>query len=124
MVASRELIEEVGGRFLKEMDGIPKWEEIHELIKEWTVNALVIGLPYNMDKTEQDISHCAKKFANRLKQKFKLPVYLVDERLTTQEAKQELHSQKKLNKKSQIDSYAAKIILESWLRNYNPTKGS
>ena len=102
---------------LQAIDGIPNWEEIDKLIHVWNINVLIVGLPCNMDGTEQDITLNTKKFANRLKQKFKLPLYFVDERLTTQEAIQELKSQKKLKERSEIDSYAAKIILESWLKD-------
>jgi putative Holliday junction resolvase len=104
---------------LKAKDGIPDWDEIAKLIATWGAQALVIGIPLNMDGTEQLITAAAKKFGNRLHARFNLPVHRVDERLTTVEAKQQLFDAdgyRALDKTS-IDSYAAKLILESWLHN-------
>ncbi len=97
-------------------DGIPHWEEIENLISVWQADALIVGLPYKMDGSEQHLTFAARKFANRLKEKFKLPVFLVDERLTTMAAKSYLKEHKMLVK-SEIDQYAAKFILESWLNS-------
>ena len=104
---------------LKAQQGIPSWKEIETLINEWKADALIVGIPYNMDNTEQSITFSARKFANRLKGRFHLPVYLVDERLTTIEAKQQLAELgAKYADLKQVDSYAAKIILESWLKQH------
>ncbi len=102
---------------LKAINGIPNWEEVALLIKTWGAKALVVGIPLNMDGTEQAITAAAKKFSNRLHDRFRLPVHPVDERLTTIEAKQQLfeaEGYRALDKKS-VDSYSAKLILESWL---------
>lgn len=105
---------------LKAIDGIPNWDEIAQLIQEWRPEVLLVGLPLNMDGTSQLITHCANKFANRLKQKYKLPVFLVDERLSTWESKQcsprisNALSQKELLK---INATAAAIIVEQWLKD-------
>lgn len=101
-------------RNIKAQDGVPKWEQIGELINTWHADALVVGLPYNMDGTEQNISLAARKFAKRLEAKFQLTVHLKDERLTTKEAQSQLHEQG--DKRTDVDSYAAALILESWLR--------
>ncbi len=103
---------------LKAVDGIPQWPEIAQLIKTWGAGALVIGVPLNMDGSEQPITAAARKFGNRLGAHFKLPVHPVDERLTTAEAKQQLFDTggyRALDKTS-VDCFAAKLILESWLR--------
>lgn len=105
---------------IKAQDGIPNWEHIQSLIDEWHANALVVGLPLNMDGTEQTILYAAKKFARRLETHFKLPVYLKDERLTTKEA-QRLLSEKG-DKKTAVDSFAAALILESWFREHKNDK--
>lgn len=105
---------------LKAVDGIPNWELIAKLIKTWNPVALIVGIPLNMDGTEQSITNNARRFANRLNAKFKLPVHPVDERLTTVEAKALFLD--KITSEIQIDSYAAKLILESWLRNEGATK--
>jgi len=98
-------------------DGIPSWDAIKKLIEEWRADALVVGIPYNMDGSEQEITWAAKKFGNRLQDRFQLPVYFVDERLTTVEAKSELRHPSK-----PVDSYAAKLILETWFREHHVQK--
>jgi putative holliday junction resolvase len=97
-------------------DGIPEWKQIADLIKTWQVDGLVVGMPLTMNNEEQLLSFASRKFANRLKEKYKLPVYFVDERFTTKEAKATFGQQKSSG--IEIDSYAAKLILESWLRDH------
>ncbi len=106
---------------LKAKDGIPNWDDIFKLITTWNAKALVVGIPLNMDGTEQLITAAAKKFGNRLQARFNLPVHHIDERLTTVEAKQQLFNSSgyKALDKSSIDSYSAKLILESWLNSTN-----
>ena len=102
----------------KAQDGIPNWEQIEKCLTEWKPTLLVVGLPLNMDGTEQDLTRRAKKFANRLHGRFGLPVELQDERLTTTEARAEIFSRggyKALNK-SKVDGIAACLILESWFQ--------
>lgn len=101
---------------LSAVDGIPDWEEIENLIALWQADALIVGLPYHLDGSEQHLSLAARKFANRLKAKFKLPVFLMDERLTTMAAKSYL-KEAKIYAPTEIDQYAAKFILESWLNS-------
>ncbi|MEG9475094.1 Holliday junction resolvase RuvX [Mannheimia indoligenes] len=103
----------------KARDGIPKWEEIGKLLQEWKPDILVVGLPLNMDGTEQPLTQRARKFANRLNGRFNLPVELQDERLTTVEAKAEIFSRGgyKALKKDKVDSISACLILESWFKN-------
>ena len=100
---------------LKATDGVPNWDHILELITVWQADALVVGIPVSMDDSEQPITFAARKFANKLHGRFKLPVYTMDERLTTVEAKRVLAQQKKIASNTPLDSYAAKLILEQWL---------
>lgn len=103
----------------KAQDGIPNWEQIGKVIAEWKPNLLVVGLPLNMDGTEQPLTQRAKKFANRLNGRFNLPVQLQDERLTTVEARSEIFARGgfKALKKGKVDSISACLILESWFEN-------
>lgn len=103
----------------KAQDGIPNWENIEKVIKEWQPNLLVVGLPLNMDGTEQPLTHRAQKFANRLNGRFNIPTVLQDERLTTVEARQEIFERGgyKALKKGKVDSISACLILESWFEN-------
>lgn len=104
---------------LQAKKGIPNWNEIAALIKEWQPNALVVGIPLNMDGSNQAITTAAQQFASSLETHFGLPVRRMDERLSTKEARQRLFDVGGYREiqKSQIDSYAAKLILESWLKN-------
>lgn len=95
------------------------WQAISHLISKWQPGAFVVGIPLNMDGTIQPITHKARDFAKDLAEKFALPVHQVDERLTTVEAKHllfELGGYKAL-KSISVDSFAAKLILESWMRS-------
>lgn len=96
-------------------DGIPDWQQIEALIKEWQPDAFVVGLPVNMDGTEGPITPRARKFGNRLHGRFHKPIHTMDERLSSIEAKEKLAS---ANQKNSIglDSMAATLILESWFR--------
>jgi putative holliday junction resolvase len=104
---------------LKAQDGIPNWDEIEKLIKEWQPTFVVVGLPLNMDGTEQDITQRAKKFANRVSGRFGVKVVTQDERLTTADAKArlfELGGYKALTK-GQVDAVSAVLIIESYFEN-------
>ncbi|MDT0583219.1 MULTISPECIES: Holliday junction resolvase RuvX [Alteromonadaceae] len=104
---------------LKANDGIPNWEAIEKLIEQWQPNGLLVGLPLNMDGTEQEITQRAKKFANRLHGRYGLNVVTHDERLSTVDAKARLFDLggfKKLSK-DKVDSVSACLIYESWLEN-------
>ena len=101
---------------LKAQHGSPDWQQVKNLITEWRPQALLVGYPTNIDGSEQFTSVAAKKFANRLHGRFGLPVHLVDERLTTVEARQCLFDEGGYRKitDSEVDSYAAKLIVEQW----------
>lgn len=102
---------------IQAQDGIPKWEHIKAVIDEWQADALIVGIPYNMDGSEQEVTYAARKFSRRLENMFKLPIYLVDERLTSKAAQSILHAQGK--RPNEIDSHAAALILESWLGEHH-----
>ena len=68
-------------------DGIPDWDKLDALLREWTPEALVVGLPLNMDDTESELSHLARKFARRMVARYRLPVFMCDERLSSHSAR-------------------------------------
>ncbi len=74
---------------LKAQNGAPDWAQVEKLFKEWQPDAVVVGLPLNMDGTPSEMSARAEKFARRLNGRFNVPAYTHDERLTTFEAKGE-----------------------------------
>ena len=105
----------------KAQDGIPSWEPIEKCLKEWQPDIIIVGLPLNMDGTEQDLTLRARKFANRLHGRFGIKVELQDERLTTTEARSEIFDRGGFRalKKGKVDGISACLILESWFVN-NP----
>ncbi|WP_417215958.1 Holliday junction resolvase RuvX [Alcanivorax sp.] len=90
----------------------PNWDDIAALLKEWEPEALVVGLPLNMDGSDSESTARARKFANRLHGRFGKKVWLVDERLSTREARERTGIQKA---DSRVDSMAAVIIAEGFL---------
>lgn len=107
---------------LAAIQGVPRWEAVAKLIQDWKPDALVVGVPLNMDGTEQPLTQLAQHFANKLEEKFKLPVYGMDERLTSVEAKARAFDAGgyKALKNTQIDSVAAQLILQNWLELHCP----
>lgn len=104
---------------LKAQDGIPDWQKVGQLFEDWAPDLAVVGLPLNMDGTEQEVTLRAKKFAYRLNGRFKVKVDTWDERLSTADAKSmlfELGGYKKLTKEK-IDSVSACVIFTSWAEN-------
>ena len=106
---------------LKAKDGIPDWNDIKTLIDQWQPTDLVVGLPLNMDGTASESSRRAKKFANRLHDKFNLPTHTFDERLSTIEAKNLAETAAKTYgwTRHSIDSIAAALILNNWLNQHS-----
>lgn len=100
-------------------DGVPDWKQVAKLIREWSPEALIVGIPVQLDGTEQYTAPAARQFSQQLATRFYLPVHWVDERLTTVEARAELFAQGGYRniKKTQVDSIAACIILEQWLQH-------
>jgi putative Holliday junction resolvase len=102
---------------IKARDGIPDWSQIEKLLKEWQPDLLIVGLPLNMDGTEQEMTAAAKRFGNRLNGRFNIPVEWQDERLTTYEALDQMGIRSKMDsrQRSDVDQLSAQLILQSWL---------
>ena len=97
--------------------GVPDWNSLTKLLQEWKPQALVVGIPLNMDGTDQPITEDAKNFALELKSHFKIPTFGMDERLSTKDARDRVFQAggyKKLQS-TEIDAVAAQLILEHWL---------
>ena len=92
----------------------PDWSGIAHLLKEWQPVALVVGLPLNMDDSENPRTGLVRRFCNQLRERFKLPVHTMDERLSTIEA-QRLLAQSGSKRNRDSDKLAAQLILQSWL---------
>ncbi|MCC6202007.1 MAG: Holliday junction resolvase RuvX [Gammaproteobacteria bacterium] len=91
--------------------GKPDWTKLDRLIAEWAPDLLLVGLPRHLDGTEHELAARVTKFANRMRQRYRLPLQFVDERLTSYEA-----TQRALPGEA-LDPYAAQVILESWLHD-------
>jgi putative Holliday junction resolvase len=104
---------------LKAQNGVPDWQKVEALIKEWQPDAIVVGLPLNMDGSRSEMSERAEKFARRLNGRFNLPVHTHDERLTTFEAKgQRLRQgQNSGYRERPVDALAAALVLQGWLEH-------
>lgn len=97
--------------------GVPAWESVRALLETWQPEALVVGIPLNMDGSEQPLTLAARAFAAALETKFNLPVYGMDERLTSVDARARIFDEGgyKALKNASIDSVAAQLILQNWL---------
>ena len=102
-------------------DGEPNWSAIEKVIKKWLPDALVVGIPLNMDGTEQAITHVAREFAEALREHFAIPVHEIDERLTTKAAREMLFESGgyKALQGGQVDQVAAQLILQNWFAEKN-----
>lgn len=93
-----------------------RFAAIAALLREWEPAALVVGLPCNDDGTPHELTRLCRRFANRLKGRFGLPVILVDERYTSAAASVQLdeagiHGMKQ---KPLLDQVAAQQILQAY----------
>lgn len=92
-------------------NGLPDWNAIEQLIREWQPEKLIVGLPVNMDGTDSEMSQLAARFARQLHGRFHIEARTMDERLTTREARALANTGR-----DAIDAVAATLIVESWLR--------
>lgn len=101
---------------LKAKDGIPNWDDINKLVDEWQPQAFVVGLPLDMDGTENEMCLRARKFAKRLHGRYNKPYFMMDERLSSFEAKGQVIAQggNRNFKENSVDGLAAQMIVESW----------
>lgn len=96
---------------------------IAKLLAEWQPSALVVGLPCHEDGTPHQMTALCRRFANRLKGRFKLPVILVDERYTSAAASEALTARgiHGIKQKPLLDQVAAQHILQAYFDE--PTTG-
>lgn len=97
---------------LNARDGQPDWTQVEQLIATWRPDALVVGLPLQLDGSRSEITATAERFARRLHGRFHLPVHLQDERLSSYAAEQLTEGSRK---RASLDADAARIILQDWL---------
>ena len=88
---------------------------IIEQIEVLEARGLVVGLPLNLDGSEGPAAAEARRIAAKFELSLKIPVYLQDERLTSEEAKSRLQDIQKRERAGDIDSAAAAIILQDFI---------
>ncbi len=100
---------------IRARDGQPDWNQVGALVNEWKPDLFVVGNPLNMDGTISEMSRRARKFANRLTGRFNVPAVLVDERLSSFDARQNAEVR---SGRQPIDSEAARLILLTWFAEH------
>ncbi len=93
-----------------------RFAQIGSLIDEWRPAVLVVGLPCNEDGSPHEMTQLSRRFANRLKGRFDLPVILVDERYTSAAASSRLAEMgvRGIRQKPLLDQVAAQQILQAY----------
>jgi putative holliday junction resolvase len=110
--------------------GTPDWEAVTRCVRQWSPDRAVVGLPYNMDGSETVLTAACRQFAAELSKRYQLPVDLVDERLTSSAAQADLRDARRSGarrrrvRREDIDANAARLILETWLRDPIRPSGS
>ncbi len=99
-------------------------QKIEELVKEYKVEKIVLGLPKNMNGTIGDRAEKSLEFKETLERRCNVPVIMWDERLTTVEAHRTMITTgvKRQDKDKYVDCIAAVLILQGYLdmeRNRN-----
>ncbi len=94
-------------------NGGPDWARIQALLDEWRPELVVVGLPLNMDGSASESSRKARRFARQLAGRFERPTRMVDERLSTREARERLGPAAHKGPDPRVDSLAAVLLIES-----------
>ena len=106
-----------GIKIIKAKNGIPNWDEIKTIVEKWSPSTLIVGLPVNMDNSESEMSSLARTFAKDLKDRIHNSVKLMDERLSSREAKNKVKEFSKNFDTTKADHIAAAFILQSYLND-------
>lgn len=99
----------------------PNWQRIGRLIEEWRPDALIVGYPLDTDDAPTDATVAALRFSRQLEGRYRLKVYLADERYTSLEARHRLG--RKLKENETYDAVAALLIIETWLSDHPESAG-
>jgi putative Holliday junction resolvase len=100
-----------------------RWTALVTVIAQRRITEVVVGHPLNMDGTEGFKAKEVDAFATRLRAETKLPVHLVDERLTSYEAESTIAKSRRRDVRASgiIDSRAATLILQDYLNQRFPS---
>jgi len=97
-----------------------RMHQIAALVAEWTPGFMVVGLPLSMDGAEHELTRRCRRFARQLESRFRLPVSLVDERLSSAAAEEALRTAGKGGRRHKLHAHqvSAQIILQSYLDEF------
>ncbi len=101
---------------------VPPWSQIDRLVAEYRPAQFVVGVPYNMDDTPTALTEASRAFADELHARYAINAALVDERLSSREASEQIREaralglKRKRSTREDIDQVAARILLEQWLQ--------
>jgi len=90
---------------------------IGELVIKHEVTQVIVGLPLNMDGTESSTTKKVREFTAKLAERLNVPVFFVDERLTSKQAERVMieGDVRREKRKEKIDQVAAALLLQSAL---------
>ena len=104
----------------------PNWEQLDQIVNDYKPDIAIIGYPGKNNKKTSLLANKIEKFESAIEKHYKMPTILFDETYSTTIARQELRDLRrdgilsKRIKRGQVDSMAAKIILEQWLQLETP----
>lgn len=90
------------------------WQQLENIVRQWQPAGFVVGMPMTADGQTGELHSRIDKFIGQLHQRFGLPVYTIDERLSSYAAR-DLLSQTTKRKITSVDDTAAAVILQTWL---------
>ncbi len=102
-------------KVIKRTSRVNDYSEYRKLITTHKVNAVIVGLPINMDGSEGRQANWVRDYVDSFSQTVDIPIYLWDERLTTEIAIDIIKANKTPPAKAEIDAVAAAVILQSYL---------
>jgi putative Holliday junction resolvase len=106
----------------------PDWAAIAKLVEHWKPQLMLVGKPHSLDGSTTWMTGLATAFARELGQRFGVPVEMVDETLTTREARAQIAEQRRQGvrrrrvQRGEVDSTAAQIVLQGWLERHAATQ--
>lgn len=105
---------------MRNTNGTPEWATLDGIVDEWQPVGFVIGLPLTAEGEVQHLTQVTRGFGKRVKKRYQLPVFWMDERYSSMQASETLaqlrHTgqRRKRTTREDVDTLAAALILERW----------
>ena len=93
------------------------WKTISQVVATWAPALFVVGMPYRADGEENPVAEDTRRFCRHLQKRFRLPVYTVDETLSTSESRSRFFAERRHRRTAFVrvkDELAAQVILQTW----------